>query len=96
MTRAFHVPGTGRKRKRVYWGRLHFRGPTFRPNYFQVTWEDREWAVNSLPRLEASGHKLQPKGTQLPQGVTIPLASEVNSNRDGPHALGGDSSLPSV
>jgi transposase InsO family protein len=96
VTKVFHVPGSKQKRQRPFWGRLHFRGPTSRPNYFQVTWEDSDWAINSLPRLLATGHKLQPASAKPPRGVVIPPALSVNSHRTGPHAAGGDATLPAV
>lgn len=75
VTKVFHVPGSGKRQTKTYWGRLLFRGPIFRPNYFQVTWEDGDWTINSLPRLKASGHVLHPEGTALPPGVSIPTAT---------------------
>jgi hypothetical protein len=40
VTRVFREPGS-KKKQRAFWGRLIFRGPTSRPNYFQATWGRR-------------------------------------------------------
>jgi len=67
----FKDPATGRARR--YWGRVEYRGPLFRPQYFLVTYQDGDSQTMTLARLK---RWLQPEGTQLPAEVTIP-ASQV-------------------
>jgi hypothetical protein len=94
IKKQFHEPRT--RRLKWYWGRLHFRGPTFRPNYFQVTYSDGDWEINSLPRLQRKGVVLQSPSARLPTSVVVPLAGDANPQREGPHQLGGESGLPAV
>ncbi|KAI8462353.1 MAG: hypothetical protein J3K34DRAFT_381471, partial [Monoraphidium minutum] len=55
----FTRAATGKRTSQWFWGRLHFRGPTFRPNYFQVTYSDGDYVINSMPRLLQQGMVLQ-------------------------------------
>jgi len=65
----FKDPVTGATKK--YWGRVAYRGPLFRPEYFMVTYEDGDSQTMTSRRLKAW---LQQEGTQPPVGVSIPTA----------------------
>jgi hypothetical protein len=54
---------------RPFWGRVHFMGEQCRPQYFNVHFEDGD--VYQYTTTEVKKH-LQPVGTRLPAGVTLP------------------------
>jgi hypothetical protein len=57
------------KQERLFWGRLHYRGPTLRPTYFLVMYQDGDSETMTMRQAKKW---LQPAGTQLPRGITIP------------------------
>jgi len=67
VRKAFADPSSGRRRQ--FWGKLHYRGPLFRPNYFLVVYEDGDEETLSMAAVKKC---LQPAGQQLPAGVQIP------------------------
>jgi hypothetical protein len=66
VKRSFYDPIT--KKKRVFWGRVHFRGVQARPNYFIILYEDGDWQTATTASLKKF---LMPENTQLP-AVSIP------------------------
>jgi hypothetical protein len=56
-----------------FWGRVHFVSEQRRPQYFDVHWEDGD--VYDYTTAEVKKH-LQPCGTSLPAGVTLPNDQE--------------------
>ena len=71
ILKPFKQPGS--QQQRSYWGRLHFRGPLFRPNYFLAVYEDADSETLSLP---AAKKYLQPAAVQLPASISIPALSQ--------------------
>jgi hypothetical protein len=67
VKRSFYDPVT--KKKRVFWGRVHFRGVQSRPNYFIILYEDGDWQTATAASLKKF---LMPENTQLPAGMSIP------------------------
>lgn len=94
VRKRFVDPAT--RKKRWYYGRLHFRGPTFRPDHLQVTYQDSDMEIDTWPRLQRSGVELLPPSARLPAGVTIPLAADLNPDRTSGRQLGGEPGLPAV
>jgi site-specific DNA-cytosine methylase/transposase-like protein len=58
----------------LFWGRLHYRGPTLRPTYFLVMYQDGDSETMTMRQAKKW---LQPAGTQLPSGVVIPDLGQV-------------------
>lgn len=56
-----------------FWGRVHFRGVHHRPYYFLVVYQDCQ--EEECTRRKLSDKILQPEGTRLPRGLTIPPPS---------------------
>jgi hypothetical protein len=54
---------------RPFWGRVHFRGEQRRPHYFDVHFDDGDVYQYTTTELKKY---LQPAGTRLPAGVTLP------------------------
>jgi hypothetical protein len=67
IRKSWVLPGSNSRR--WFWGRLHYRGPLVRPNYFIAVYEDSDYEVLSAA---AAKRLLQPADAQLPQGVIIP------------------------
>ena len=63
----FRDPST--KRKRLYWGKLHFRGELSRPKYFHAVYEDGDSHYLSLATAKKF---LAPADAQLPAGIQLP------------------------
>jgi hypothetical protein len=71
IRKAFRQPRSNQQR--VYWGRLHYRGPQFRPNYFLVIYEDGDDETLTT----AQARKLLPASTeQPPPGTSIPALTQ--------------------
>eukprot|EP00775_Hariotina_reticulata_P000616 gene616-biopygen1270 len=67
VQKVFFDPSSGQPRP--YWGRVHFKGPLARPDYYLVMWEDGEqWECGN----RQLNPLLQPEGTGLPAGLVIP------------------------
>eukprot|EP00775_Hariotina_reticulata_P015075 gene15075-biopygen1060 len=67
VQKVFFDPSIGQPRP--YWGRVHFKGPLARPDYYLVMWEDSEqWECGN----RQLNPLLQPEGTGLPAGLVIP------------------------
>jgi hypothetical protein len=60
-------------RLRPFWGRVHYMGEQRRPRYFDVHFDDGD--VYEYTTAEVKKH-LQPVGTRLPAGVTLPSDKE--------------------
>lgn len=60
-------------RLRPFWGRVHYMGEQRRPRYFDVHFDDGD--VYEYTTAEVKKH-LQPVGTRLPAGVTLPNDKE--------------------
>eukprot|EP00775_Hariotina_reticulata_P015084 gene15084-biopygen1096 len=56
----------GKSSRRWFWGRLHYRGPLTRPNYFVAVYEDSDYEIMSAATAKRF---LKPAGTQLPAGI---------------------------
>jgi hypothetical protein len=67
----FMDPAT--KRLRPCWGRVHYKGEGRRPRYFDIHFEDGD--VYDYTMTEVKPY-LQPVGTVLPAGVTLPNDTE--------------------
>lgn len=67
LLKSKHDPATGLPAS--YWGRVHYRGPQYRPYYFLVVYEDG--ATQQVTR-RALAKWLMPADTQLPAVVVIP------------------------
>jgi hypothetical protein len=63
----FEDPATGQIRP--FWGGVHYMGELRRPAYFDVHFEDGD--VYAYTTTEVKKH-LQPVGTVLPAGTTLP------------------------
>jgi hypothetical protein len=63
----------GKSSRRWFWGRLHYRGPLSRPNYFVAVYEDSDYEIMSAATAR---RLLKPAGTQLPAGISIPEVSQ--------------------
>jgi len=63
------------KRLKPYWGRVQFCGVSRRPTYFDVHFEDGD--VYQYTTAEVKRH-LQPAGTVLPAGVTLPVLASLD------------------
>eukprot|EP00775_Hariotina_reticulata_P005403 gene5403-biopygen7207 len=63
----------GKSSRRWFWGRLHYRGPLSRPNYFVAVYEDSDYEIMSAATAKRF---LKPAGTQLPAGISIPEVSQ--------------------
>ena len=61
------------KRLRPYWGRVHYMGEQRRPRYFDIHFEDGDVYDYTVSEVKPY---LQPAGTSLPAGVTLPNDSE--------------------
>jgi hypothetical protein len=71
--RVLHARETRRKPER--WGTVIFKGEQFRPNYYQLQWQDGEVMDRySRTRLLSSGW-LMPEGTQLPAVTHVHVAA---------------------
>jgi len=57
------------KQRRFYWGRVHFQGAMERPNYYMIVYEDGDTQTMGNRQLN---QVLQPEGTCLPAGVSVP------------------------
>eukprot|EP00775_Hariotina_reticulata_P013865 gene13865-biopygen15796 len=57
---------------RPYWGRVHFRGAEYRPNYFVVVYEDGDYHAATVTAVKKL---LQPESVSVPTGVSVPLLS---------------------
>jgi hypothetical protein len=67
VKRLFFDPIT--KQRRFYWGRVHFQGAMERPNYYMIVYEDGDTQTMGNKQLN---QVLQPEGTCLPAGVSVP------------------------
>ena len=74
VKKTFHDPATGQQR--AFWGQVHYRGPLSRPDYFRILYEDTDTEVMCNRQLNRI---LQPEGTQLPAGVSIPAQPELTA-----------------
>ena len=92
--RMFPVPGL--PEPQWFYGRLHFRGPTFRPYYFQLTYQDGDYEINTLPMMEKKGLELLAPDAVLPTSVRIPAAADANPRRKGTLQPAGEPGLPAV
>eukprot|EP00878_Enallax_costatus_P000909 GHUV01001039.1.p1 GENE.GHUV01001039.1~~GHUV01001039.1.p1 ORF type:complete len:2125 (+),score=442.77 GHUV01001039.1:122-6376(+) len=68
----FKDPTTGRRR--LFWGKLHYRGEQFRPNYFLAVYEDGDSQYLSM---QMAKKWLTPEGTTLPADVSIPTPTSL-------------------
>jgi len=57
---------------RPFWGRLHFRGVQYRPNYFVIVYEDGDYQTGTTTAVKKI---LQPVDAQPPAGMVLPLLS---------------------
>jgi transposase-like protein len=55
--------------REIFWGKLHYRGPTMRPIYFLVMYQDGDSETMTMRQAKKW---LQPADTQLPAGIVIP------------------------
>jgi len=62
--------------QRQFWGRLHYRGPLSRPNYYLAVYEDGD---SETLRFATARDLLATADQQLPAGVTIPELSPQQS-----------------
>jgi len=57
---------------RPFWGRVHFRGAEYRPNYFVVVYEDGDYHAATVTAVKKL---LQPDSASAPSGVSVPVLS---------------------
>jgi hypothetical protein len=74
VTKVFYEPST--RRARPFWGKLYFLGKEAGA-HLRVVYEDGDAERLTMPAFKKSAIKLQPEGTVLPPGVTIPTGERL-------------------
>eukprot|EP00878_Enallax_costatus_P044228 GHUV01052600.1.p1 GENE.GHUV01052600.1~~GHUV01052600.1.p1 ORF type:complete len:133 (-),score=31.84 GHUV01052600.1:210-584(-) len=91
ISRLFKDPLT--KRPRTYWGKVHFRGKEYWPQYFLAVYDDGDHHIMSKQAVQ---RYLRPVGTVLPEGLVVPEPAAVALLQEQLLLLDSNCSEPAV